>query len=238
MVFPFLVVLMSFAGRWLRLCLLVAIAASYLWIMFDLQPAFWAQRWADLGLPDSLPYPTGTIDVITGAAVLRCMCGFVLGILVYELYQKQTFQPLLQSSWVFSLTWICLLVGWHFDVIYDPVAVLLFAVIILSLAFNRGRLGVFIDGRCFQFLGDISYSLYLVHMPIIMTFIVYRKAVYYPDAQESAAGVGYMFSLMQSWLGLLAFLVVTITLSALSYRFIEKPARRYLKGKQPASLKT
>lgn len=226
--FPFLMILLSRIGNWLRLVLLVAITASYLWIMFDLQPAFWAQRWADMGLPDSVPYPTGIIDVITGAAVLRCMCGFILGILVYELYVKQSFKQILQSSWVFILTWLGLLVGWHFEVIYDPIAVLLFAVVIMSLAFNSGRLGVFMSGRIFQFLGDISYSLYLVHMPIIMTFIVYRKAVYYPDTQESAMGVGYTFTLAQSWLGLLVFLVIAIGLSALSYRYIEKPARRYL----------
>ncbi|WP_158966078.1 acyltransferase [Paraglaciecola sp. L3A3] len=229
MVFPlFMFCLFKFAG-WLRLVFVLVIVVAYFWIMFELQPAFWAARWEELGIPDSIPYPVGTIDVITGSAFLRCLCGFVLGLLTYEVYVRDLFKPLFASGWLFALSWLLLLVGWHFDWIYDPIAVSVFAIIILSLSFNSSGLIAFFSHKSFQFLGDISYSLYLVHMPILLSFIVYRKAMYYPDVAESSFGVGYTFSMTHAWLGLFVFLVLTIAISSLSYRYIEQPARKMLK---------
>jgi peptidoglycan/LPS O-acetylase OafA/YrhL len=229
--FPFLMVLFMKTGLVLRVLLALGIVGGYLWIMFDLQPAFWAVRWQEFNIPDSVPYPVGIIDVITGSALLRCLCGFVFGMLVYEIYQRGMFQNWFKSGGVFILSWVILFVLWHFNLIYDPIAVLIFGIIILSLAFNNDWVGTFFNKRAFRFLGDISYSLYLVHMPILLTFIAYRKALYYPDTKESIAGVGYTFTIEQSWGGLIVFLFVTISLSTLSYKYIEKPARRYLKAR-------
>jgi peptidoglycan/LPS O-acetylase OafA/YrhL len=221
--------LFSKTGWATRVLSVVAIVAVYLWIMFDLQPAFWAYRWELFNIPESIPYPVGIIDVITGSALLRCLCGFVFGMLVYEMYLRGVLRALLKPGWVFVLSWLLLLTLWHFNLVYDPVAVFIFGLMILSLAYNTDGVGQFLNKPVFQFLGDISYSLYLVHMPILITFICYRKAMYYPDIKESMSGVGYTFTLEQSWIGLVVFLVVTLSLSALSYKYIEKPARRYLR---------
>ncbi|MCF2949763.1 acyltransferase [Paraglaciecola aquimarina] len=230
MLFPFLMLVFFRSGLFVRILFAVGAIAGYLWIMFDLQPAFWANRWIEFNIPESVPYPVGIIDVITGSALLRCFCGFVYGTLIYELYLKNILKPWLKAGLVFIFCWLVLFVLWHFNRIYDPISVFIFGLMILSLAYNSDGVGRFFNGRIFQFLGDISYSLYLVHMPILLTFIVYRKAVYYPDAKESMAGVGYTFPLEQAWVGLVVFVVISLILSKLSYQYIEKPARRYLKG--------
>ena len=200
--------------------------------MYWLQPAFWAQRWVTFNVPASVPYPTGTIDVITGSAFLRCLCAFVLGMFTYEIYtldlRKKVFiQYCLQSGWLFCAIWILLIVLWHFNYLLDPIAVVFFCLLILTLTRNNDWLIQRLNNRFLTYLGEISYSLYLVHMPILFSFILYRKLVYVPDLLETPM-LGYFFTLSESWFGLLGFMASTFLLSALSYRYLENPARRYL----------
>ena len=63
-----------------------------------------------------------------------------------------------------------------------------------------------------DFMGDISYSLYLLHLPVL----------YFVASRLPAVSSGIVICL--------AFLL-SLVLSALSYRFIESPSRRYLRAK-------
>ena len=228
-VFPFLIVLLANTKAWSRWALGIFIIGGYLAIMFYLQPAFWAQRWVTFGLPADVPYPTGIIDVVTGSAFLRCLCGFVYGMLIFELYTKGWAKRFLKSGYIFLGAWLALFVFWHIQVLPDPVAVFIFGVMIISAAWNEDNIGKLINGRFITYIGDISYSLYLVHMPILLTFIIYRKAMYQPDLKEIEGALGYSFTLTESWMGLIIFLVITFILSGLSYKYLEKPARNYIK---------
>ncbi len=69
------------------------------------------------------------------------------------------------------------------------------------------------------FLGDISYSTYLLHFPLQLALVLI--AVH--------AGLEPEF-FMQGWV-LAAFYVVLIALGALSYRFFERPLQALLRGR-------
>jgi peptidoglycan/LPS O-acetylase OafA/YrhL len=90
----------------------------------------------------------------------------------------------------------------------DLWAILLCPAIILSLAFGNGPLAHLLGFAPLHYLGRISYSVYLVHYCVLrgLDLLSIRSAEIY--------GIG-------------AF-ALTIALSAATYRWIERPARRWL----------
>ncbi|MBE1876379.1 acyltransferase [Myceligenerans sp. TRM 65318] len=75
-----------------------------------------------------------------------------------------------------------------------------------------------LTNRMSQYLGEISYSLYLWHWPVVVLLVVV-----FPGGQGSYYG---------------AALALTVLLSALSYRYVESPARsadwfKWTEGKAP-----
>jgi peptidoglycan/LPS O-acetylase OafA/YrhL len=178
-----------------------------------------------------------TIDVITGPfAFLRCICGFLFGMLVYEGYQKAWGKKWLGSSLMFCGIWFLLLSVWHFDVGIDSFSVTAFGLIILSASYNNGKVREVFNHKSFQFLGDISYSLYLVHMPLLFLYITVRK-IFIPNDPKQLMLLGYNFPPAQAWIGFTVFLIATLIVASLTYRFIEKPARVYInRTKRPVAV--
>jgi peptidoglycan/LPS O-acetylase OafA/YrhL len=119
---------------------------------------------------------------------------------------------------------------WHFDSSFQwivqkmlplwPVLVL-FPLTILSLALIETRRGSL--GRRVSFLGDISYSTYLLHFPLQLLFSV-----------VVARFVGGDSIYYSPWfMGL--FFVVLIVVSLCSFRYLELPAQRLLRQIRPNS---
>lgn len=113
---------------------------------------------------------------------------------------------------------------WRFDALFQwsiqkalyvwPVMVL-FPITILSLSLIETRRGSL--GKRFSFLGDISYSSYLLHFPLQILFSVV--------VARFAANDSVYYS---PWLMLL-FFVVLIVVSLVSFRYFEMPAQRLLR---------
>ena len=91
--------------------------------------------------------------------------------------------------------------------------------VILGLAYGRGRLSAHLSRRALKHLGTASFSLYLVHQPLL----------------RAARGACLFFGwAVSSWLGfavvlLLMFLVVQTAASLICYRF-EMPLQRWLRS--------
>jgi peptidoglycan/LPS O-acetylase OafA/YrhL len=225
--FPVFIILLTKTANWSRFLLVITIFAAYANITYSLQPDYWSQGLLQILSPNTHPDLHIGIDVINGyQAFMRCLCGFGLGLVVYEAYQKGWGNKILSNGLVFSGCWIVLIISWHFNLLHDPLAVSIFCIMILSASYNRGKVAKLLNGSVFQYVGNISYSLYLVHLPLIYTFIVYRKMYYQPDPQ--ALNLGYSLSLIDAWTGLLLFLVVTFIFSSMTYKYIENPARKFL----------
>jgi len=71
------------------------------------------------------------------------------------------------------------------------------------------------------FLGDISYSTYMLHFPLQLLVVLLALRF----------GLAPAF-FMQGWV-MLGFLAVLIALAALSYRYFEKPMQDMLRGRSP-----
>jgi peptidoglycan/LPS O-acetylase OafA/YrhL len=96
------------------------------------------------------------------------------------------------------------------DVILDP----LFALLIFTSAWGQGAIARFFSLPFLVLLGEASYALYLIHVPLWgMAGTVFNALdLYTYPAQYS--------------LGVMAYLVIAVGLSVLIFRFIEEPARK------------
>lgn len=83
-----------------------------------------------------------------------------------------------------------------------------------------------LDNRFTQFLGDISYSVYLWHAVLLLAgtelihYIAPEKLAWWYEQTSWTAGL----------IGITAFLAITVVVSTLSYHGIERPAQRLLRG--------
>jgi peptidoglycan/LPS O-acetylase OafA/YrhL len=92
--------------------------------------------------------------------------------------------------------------------------IVLFPALILTLATNEIRLKPIIGPlRC---LGNISYSSYLIHFPLALSFVT------------AASYFGFVIDPSSPW-SLLSFLAFLIVLSILSFSFFETPVQGFLR---------
>lgn len=74
-------------------------------------------------------------------------------------------------------------------------------------------------GKRISFIGEISYSSYLLHFPLILLFMILREIL------------GIDASFFYNNYSLLIFFIVLIPLSLMSFRFLERPAQKVLRKK-------
>ena len=104
--------------------------------------------------------------------------------------------------------------SWHF---YRELSLCLctFSIVLVSIFGWRGLAGFISRNKQVQYLGSISYGIYLYHMPVPY---VYRSI---------AAKVGFLSAIhMSDWVFVIFCFTLTIALAAVSYRFIETPFLR------------
>lgn len=133
-----------------------------------------------------------SFEIIVLAATVWCLCGRAeLWLLI-----KQFIHP------VSILTWLQ-------RVISAP----LFALLIFIMAFQRGYVSKALSHPVAIWLGEISYSIYLFHLVILMQFIAHQRD----------------FACYNRWLVFAAYFALVILVSHLNYRLIECPFRRLIK---------
>lgn len=89
---------------------------------------------------------------------------------------------------------------------------LVFSMLILSVCADQGPLSALLRPQPFQLLGLWSYSIYLMHMPLLLFFENLARRFDGP-----VAGL----------LVLISFVVVLLALSAWTYRYVEDPMRAW-----------
>jgi len=153
-------------------------------------------------------------------AILRCLTEFLVGSLLYSVYQSGLFAPVLASDG--ALLAVALLLGALLHIAAPDLGIIaLFPLLILAAVRNTGHCARLLNSRPLLWLGDISYSLYLLHWFVLflVTEVVRRLA----GIDFVTLPLGTSLSLMVAMIGL------SLALAALSFRFIEVTGRRWLR---------
>ncbi|MGF1478382.1 MAG: acyltransferase family protein [Cyanophyceae cyanobacterium] len=159
----------------------------------------------------------------------RCLLEFLAGIALYHIYDRKWLKFLLAKDSAFLLSFLCLAL--IFTSGKNDIWVLpCFALLLLAAALNKGRCRKVLNLKPCQFLGEISYSLYMIH-GIIVIFMGSASVV--SNGQYFWSGL----SQLQLWLGLLSFMLLSLLLASITCFKIENPLREYLRKKLVGSSK-
>jgi peptidoglycan/LPS O-acetylase OafA/YrhL len=169
-----------------------------------------------------LAYRTGDdFNQWNGAyAIIRCLPEFLAGSLLYIAYQSGLFAAVLATD--AALLAVSLLLGVLLHTAAPDLGIVaLFPLLILAAVRNRGQLARLLNSAPFLWLGDISYSLYLLHWFVL--FIIVEMARLSPRIDLAKLPLKTSLLLMAAMIG------VSLGLATLSYRSIEVTGRRWLR---------
>ncbi len=170
-----------------------------------------------------------TIFFMTDFGFLRCVAGFFTGMLLYTFYEHHWGYNLVKRDWFFILVFSGVMVAMHFGLM-DIIIIAFFPLIIISAACNQTAIKRILDTRVLQKLGDWSFTIYMVHVPIIWTLYIFRirkNPVFFSDIGKFFAQKPDFFYGLAMCLLIIA---LTLATSSIIYRFVEVPARNYLNG--------
>jgi peptidoglycan/LPS O-acetylase OafA/YrhL len=165
----------------------------------------------------------GSIEVASDFGFVRCAYGFGLGFVTFQFFRKRPSN--VGSAIEFAVlaiiaAFVSLASGrWTFA------APPLFAVSIYLFAGGRGWISALLKLRAFQFLGLVSYSIYMVHDLIEARFVQALRLFAPGLTARTSNGVVIHTSSWISDLLTVAVLTLVIAASYGSYRFVEKPGR-------------
>ena len=216
MIFPLLVPFFCHLKNWGIAVMAVCVGGLFVFIKYYLGPV-------------GLPFPGGSpsLNIITDFGVFRCLAGFLLGMLLFRVYEESIAIHFLKKSWVFTVFFLSVIVAMHIG-LEDILIIALFPFVILTAAYNNTWIKKVLDTPALQRLGDWSFSIYMVHVPIMYLFWIYQirmnPTMYAKFPPESSGAPDYTMGLIVC----IVVVALTLILSALSYQFVEVPARRYL----------
>ena len=159
----------------------------------------------------------GPLDVvpISGVfAVIRCLSGFIFGVLAFDLTRNEKVLQLLSQKIVNNVA-LCVIALLIALVHHDLVLFFSFPALVLILYVNQYWGKALFGNRAIFYVGTISYSLYLVH-PFAQGFV-----------SAHVAKLAYHSGIANT-IGIIATLTLSCLLATVSYYLIEHPGRRFL----------
>jgi peptidoglycan/LPS O-acetylase OafA/YrhL len=154
---------------------------------------------------------------------IRGIAGFITGLLVYLAYGLQSVKKAFSGDAVSFVILLAIGASLHFA-LNDGLTVFLFAMLVLSVAANKGMIAGFCNTRVMQFLGDISYSIYLMQ-------IFLQEPFSHGYLLPGTVGVGRGKQNIEFFSGLgycLIYLILLVLISYMTYRWVERPARKFI----------
>ncbi len=226
MLFPFLVKPFSRLGSTGRGLVALLCFFGYFAIAYYITPS--VQFPKAFGWPTDGPIVRTSINVAYQFGYLRCLCGFILGMMLYYGYLENWGRKFLANGYVMLMLAAGVFLTMHFFV-SDLLIVAFFPFILLSGAYGSKSIDRFFGIMPLQKLGDWSFSIYLVHQPLILTVLNIDLFIHPTDPKNPAAN--QPVPTPTAWLICLAFITVMLFVSYLSYRFLEVPARKWINSK-------
>ena len=156
--------------------------------------------------------------VVGAGAAMRGLSGFALGMLLYRFFGAATQKSALFSN-VAEAVSLCLITAafaTRSPVLFPFAAALL----IVALSWGKGLLSSVLSAPALHRIGEISFSIYLLHVPVMIATRSLFKAV--------AAHAGWTVNDPRyGYLSGLALVCIIILLSEFTFRFVEEPGRSF-----------
>ncbi len=199
LLFPLAIGIIAKSEPWLR-----ALLGGYLMLQL-----YWLHVWSE-----------GDFNQWNGlSAFARCLPEFVIGMLLYVITHHR--QSTVLGSPVFLPVLVSgVLLGIQFG-LRDYFIILLFGCLVPALVKTTGPMQSLLSFRPLVALGEISYSLYLIHGLV-------QQSV--TDSLSLAGVADDSLSSKFSILLMLSLIIASIILALLSHKFFEMPVRRLLRG--------
>jgi peptidoglycan/LPS O-acetylase OafA/YrhL len=189
-----------FKKSWIQNVILALVAAAILSIM-----VYWK----------------GNLDITFDYGWVRCVAEFSLGAVLYQMYQKRLGKDALSKSISFLCAFGFIVLIFHFswnDLFIIPT----FCLLLLATAYNNGAVKTILETRIFKYIGDISYSIYMMHGVWFMVFwycLPYLKSNY--GIETLTLGMKVLFVML--------FMGLTFLSAHFTYHFVEVKSRKWLK---------
>ncbi len=154
---------------------------------------------------------TVCLDLGYDYGMSRCLAGFFAGCLLARLPRPATVHPALgaiQAGLLVAVIGTMALISR--SPAWSLVVPLVMGALVYTVSADQGPVARFFSTRPLQFLGEISYSVYLLHVPLVMMF-----DIVIPRRPNPTAGV--------------VFMLLLVVLARLSYLYVETPSREWFR---------
>lgn len=177
----------------------------------------------------------GTLDITYDWGLVRCLSGFFFGMLIFEAVAGPIGDRLrAQSTTLIGCCEVGLLVALMLAMVFASGAAIVLVIPIfigsvIVLQLDRGPIAKALQSKTSQFLGRISYSIYMIHFFIIVVlFVVLKRIVGVQTVLDPLTQVPSI--LINPWIGDMLVVIVllfVVAMSAVTYTIIEQPARLF-----------
>ncbi len=169
-------------------------------------------------------------------SLVRCLLGFLLGVLAQDVWvahaaRRRELQLRPQTWWrdvelrtIVAIAVFMILAALNRASLHAP---FVFAGGVLVFAASQGPAARLLSSKPLRLLGAWSYSIYLVHVPLLMLAATIVSITVERAPAVAAVVKGVMADVWAQDLAYLAFVGVLLAVSRLTYVTIEEPARRW-----------
>lgn len=152
---------------------------------------------------------------------VRCVISFVIGMTIYNAFNSGILQRFFSHDSVYLLSLLGAFILMHLGI--HDMAIMGFMILLLAAsACNTGTVRKVLNCRPLVYLGEISYTIYLMHMVVKAWFLSVWSALIPVE-------FGTNLDPWESAGTMLVFSVVVIGLSAFVFEFYERPARHIVR---------
>lgn len=165
--------------------------------------------------------PEKNLDITFNYGFWRCFFEFNIGVALFHVYSRNKMKVWLSHDWIVVALLFAIALIFH-ERWNDLLVIPCFSALILALAYNTTAATKVLNFPVFQYLGKISYSIYMVHCLWFMVFwfsLPLLKAWGFAEF-SSFEKLAYSF----------AFIVLTLASSHFTYHFIEINAQKKLRA--------
>lgn len=214
LLFPFLALSINRKKAVSALLLILFVVAAYYAIMYLLP--------RKNPLNPGMPVPHN-INTTFDYGFLRGIAGFITGMLIYLLFQLPAVRRVFGHDFTSVLILGLVVTAMHFA-LNDALVVVLFAALVLNFAGNSGYLHRICDNGVAQYLGNISYSIYLMQIFLQEPF---SHGIRLPGVTGLGRGK-FNIDFSSGLRYCVVYLLTLVAISTITYYGVEKPCRRFI----------